>query len=301
MLKFSFFFYKLAITITLHVVVFVAAAEDLTYCSIIDSTPISKKKKYHGVDYCFSKEDSSKDLKMTKIQERYLISEKASHCSSVFTPETQRALMESRKRKLEKLKAKQEAIQKGRKGVDSSVGGVATSQQVAAGRCSLKTPKVKLMPSAASKSARKSRRLVNRTRDLPEANGGKEEGSVEADGVVLQTEEAEVVGAMEMGRAKRARRLVAVESVVEGPRREKVEVRGAREGDRTWKGTATLTTANGSSEPTGVNSQNLSLIPMSSSTAPIPIPSASSVPVLRKSPRKTQRKNVSSLEGEKRS
>lgn len=161
---------------------FVAAAEDLTYCSIIDSTPISKKKKYHGVDYCFSKEDSSKDLKMTKIQERYLISEKASHCSSVFTPETQRALMESRKRKLEKLKAKQEAIQKGRKGVDSSVGGVATSQQVAA----------------------------------------------------------------------------------------------------------------------GVNSQNLSLIPTSSSTAPIPIPSASSVPVLRKSPRKTQRKNVSSLEGEKK-
>ena len=85
-----------------------SAMEDLTYQVISSFTPTSKKH-YHGVDYCFSNTDLSKDSKLTKIQQRYLISERESHCSTISTPRVQRAMKKSRRNKEAMLQAKRAA------------------------------------------------------------------------------------------------------------------------------------------------------------------------------------------------
>ena len=86
------------------------AADTLTYHSLVDSTPSTKKKRYHGVDYCFSNQDCSLDQKLTQIQQSYLISERASTCSNAGTPQAERARKEESRRKKRALRqAKEES------------------------------------------------------------------------------------------------------------------------------------------------------------------------------------------------
>ncbi|XP_064391967.1 uncharacterized protein LOC135339666 [Halichondria panicea] len=68
----------------------------LSYNSLIASTPRSKKQ-YHGVNYCLTEEDSSIDAKLTKIQQRYLFSERVGHCNPVVTPQPERAKQQARR------------------------------------------------------------------------------------------------------------------------------------------------------------------------------------------------------------
>ena len=104
---------------------FFTAIEDLSYLAIAGSTP-TRKRRYHGVDYCMSAEDFSKDSKLTKIQQRYLISERASHCSTVSTPHVQKVARELlRKKKKALALAKQTtADEKDSKGASKEEGGV---------------------------------------------------------------------------------------------------------------------------------------------------------------------------------
>lgn len=92
----------------------------------MDATPTSKKRRYHGVDYCFSDNDSSLDSKLTKIQNRYLISERASHCSTVSTPRDLRLIREARKRKTG-LRAKSRRVKSD--GTNQSSGAASSIQE----------------------------------------------------------------------------------------------------------------------------------------------------------------------------
>ena len=81
----------------------------MTYRGLVDATPTSKKRRYHGVEYCFSNHDSSQDSKLTKIQQRYLVSERASHCSTISTPKDLRAMREIRRKRKAEVRTKLEA------------------------------------------------------------------------------------------------------------------------------------------------------------------------------------------------
>ena len=56
---------------------------------------------YNLLSYCLTDEDTSIDAKLTKIQQRYLFSERASHCSTVVTPKAERAKQQARRMKIE--------------------------------------------------------------------------------------------------------------------------------------------------------------------------------------------------------
>ena len=49
--------------------------------------PLSEAPLYYTCSYCLQAEDSSMDARLTRIQQRYLLSERASNCSSSNTPD----------------------------------------------------------------------------------------------------------------------------------------------------------------------------------------------------------------------
>lgn len=116
-----------------------ADVENLTYNSLVDSTPSSKKRRYHGVDYCFSNQDFSLDTKLLKIQQSYLVSERASNCSNSCTPQAERVWKEeSRRKKAALLQDKQESSKEFEKdrGTDASVRLEAQGESVVEGEVS---------------------------------------------------------------------------------------------------------------------------------------------------------------------
>ena len=109
----------------------IIAREDQSFQAIMACTPRSKQS-LHGIGYCFSPGDNCRDSKLTKIQQRYLISERTSNCSTISTPMAHRVMREARRKKEARLKAEREAIAaaKTKKRVDAAtVGGVIRERQ----------------------------------------------------------------------------------------------------------------------------------------------------------------------------
>lgn len=241
------------------------ALEQLTYTSLVHQTPRSRKQ-YHGVDYCLSTADTATDYRLTTIQQHCLISERASHCSNVTTPQASRAARETRQKKevLARRASKQHAAtsQKEKEGVsgdcsDVSDRLVSTSSEHA---------KIKVTPKTASR-----RRLLARQMRL------KKKGS-----------EGRVAGSREFVEDSESARVIRTPDRI-----------GSGTGSATGVGGDVGAMATGD-EARMSNSKSKrkhsSVVPSNSS---IPIPSTGSVPVPTKSPRKAKRRSGSS-EGRKK-
>lgn len=254
--------------------------EDLTYNSLIDSTPSSKKRHYHGVDYCFSNHDSSLDSKLTKIQQSYLVSEGAANCSNSCTPQAERVRREEARRKkraLQQEAREEEQRKKAKKEVgrlEDATGASArlegeerpldSREGVDKDPVSVALPGVTLTPRTKSRSLLKYRRLRGKASLKGQGRMSGGEGSevggagVQGQGAMIARSKGSMVDGIKawgkerpvgnqagMGHCDKS---VAVPGVMLTPRtksRRLLKYRRLRGGKASWKGLERMTEGSG--------------------------------------------------------